>query len=109
MYVLGNLIYALARVLEIVITIYIWLIVIRALVSWVNPDPYNPIVQFLKKTTDPALKPAQRIFPPLGGFDLSPIVVVLILVFLRFFLVPTLIRLSVDFGYTGFSGYGSFF
>jgi YggT family protein len=104
MYVLANLIYALAMVLNVAITVYIWIIVIRALLSWVNPDPYNPIVRFLAAVTDPVLGPIRRRLPYLGGLDISPIIVILILVFLRYFLVPTLVRLAIDLGFTSFFG-----
>ncbi len=104
MYVLGNLIYALAKILDIAITVYIWIVVIRALLSWVNPDPYNPIVRFLAAVTDPVLSPIRRRLPYLGGIDLSPVIVILILYFLRLFLVPTLIRVSVDLGVTSLFG-----
>jgi YggT family protein len=104
MYVLGNLIYALAKVLDIAITVYIWIVIIRALLSWVNPDPYNPIVRFLAAATDPVLSPIRRRLPYLGGLDLSPVIVILILYFLRLFLVPTLIRVSVDMGVNSFFG-----
>jgi len=104
MYVLGNLIYALAKILDIAITVYIWIVIIRALLSWVNPDPYNPIVRFLAAVTDPVLSPIRRRLPYLGGIDLSPVIVILILYFLRLFLVPTLIRVSVDMGVTSLFG-----
>ncbi len=104
MYVLGNLIYAFAMVLNIAITVYIWIIIIRALLSWVNPDPYNPIVRFLAAVTDPVLAPIRRRLPYLGGLDISPIIVILILYFLRLFLVPTLVRVAVDMGVTSFFG-----
>jgi YggT family protein len=101
MFVLANFIRAAAAVLDIVITIYIWIIIIRALISWVNPDPYNPIVRILHAITDPVLRPFRRIIPIVGGLDLSPLVVILILVFLRMFLVPTLMQLAANLGYTG--------
>jgi len=104
MYVLGNLIYALAVVLNIAITAYIWIIVIRALLSWVNPDPYNPIVRFLAAGTDPVLGPIRRRLPYLGGLDISPVIVILILIFLRYFLVPTLMKVAIDMGVTSFFG-----
>jgi YggT family protein len=104
MYVLGNLIYALAMVLNIAITAYIWIIVIRALLSWVNPDPYNPIVRFLAAVTDPVLGPIRRRLPYMGGLDISPVIVILILIFLRYFLVPTLMRVSFDMGVNSFFG-----
>jgi len=104
MYVVGNLVYALAMVLNIAITVYIWIVIIRALLSWVNPDPYNPIVRFLAAVTDPVLSPIRNRLPYLGGLDISPIIVILILYFLRLFLVPTLTRVAIDMGVTSFFG-----
>jgi YggT family protein len=72
-----------------------WIIIIRALISWVNPDPYNPIVRFLYQITEPVLYPIRRRLPFMGGIDLSPIVVLLIIVFLQAFLVKTLSELAV--------------
>ena len=104
MYVLANLIYALAMVLNFAITAYIWIIIIRALLSWVNPDPYNPIVRFLAAITDPVLSPIRKRLPYLGGIDISPVIVILILYFLRYFIVPTLVRFAIDLGFTSFLG-----
>ncbi|MBI4827747.1 MAG: YggT family protein [Nitrospinae bacterium] len=92
MFVLGNFLIALANVLNIALTVYLWVVIIRALISWVNPDPYNPIVTFLRRATDPVLEPLQRIIPPAGGMDFSPIALILIIYFLQFFLVTTLIE-----------------
>lgn len=87
----GNLLLALAQVLDIVINIYMWVIIIRSLISWVSPDPYNPIVQFLYRITEPVLSRARRYIPPLGGgLDLSPLVVILVLLFANRFLVQSL-------------------
>ena len=95
MFVLSNFIVGVAQVLEVVINILWWLIIIRALISWVNPDPYNPIVQFLYRTTEPFLMSFKRIIPAYKiGIDLSPIFAVLALVFIRFFLVNSLIDLA---------------
>lgn len=97
MLVLANLIYALAIVLNILITILIFLIFFRALIGWVSVDPYNPIVQFLYKATEPLLQPLRRILPVSmrAGIDISPIIVFLILMFIRLFIVNTLIDLSM--------------
>jgi YggT family protein len=101
MFVLGNFINALAHVIGFALSIYMWMIIIRALLSWVNPDPYNPIVQFLYKTTEPVLYYARyyvrRLFPPLSGagIDISPIFVILLIYFLQMFLVRTLVEFSV--------------
>ena len=95
MFIIGNLITAIAQVLDIVLKIYYWLILIRALISWVNPDPWNPIVQFLQRITDPVLNPIRRIFPMFNtGIDFSPLIAFLILVFLQSFLVRTLMDVA---------------
>ncbi len=91
MFVLGNLLNAVARVLELAIWAYMWLIVARAVVSWVNADPWNPIVQFLHRVTEPALAPIRRRLPGWRlGVDLSLIVAILALYFIEWFLVATL-------------------
>lgn len=101
MFVLGNLFSALARVLDIFLTIYYWLILIRAIISWVNPDPYNPIVQFLYKTTEPVLYPIRKLLPLhfTIGIDLSPLIAFFLIIFLRTFLVKTLMDLSIRLSY----------
>ncbi len=90
MAVLGNLIMALAQVLHLLLNVYMLLVIARAIISWVSPDPYNPIVNFLYRATDPVLRYMQRIIPPLGGIDLSPILVLIVIVFLDQFLVGSL-------------------
>jgi YggT family protein len=95
MFVLENLIFALAKIMDIGLTIYMWLIIGRALISWVNPDPYNPIVTFLYRATEPVLAPIRRWIPLRGmGIDISPILVILIIYFLQMFLVKTMIQLT---------------
>ena len=95
MFVLSNLIIALAKIFDIVLTIYMWIIIFRALISWVNPDPYNLIVVFLYRVTEPVLGPIRRKLP-MGntGIDFSPIIVLLIIFFLKYFLVETMIQLA---------------
>ena len=91
MYVLSNLLQAVAVILDIVLTIYMWVIIIRALLSWVNPDPYNPIVQFLHSITEPVLYRVRKALPMPGmGLDLSPIIVLLAIIFMQSFLVQSL-------------------
>jgi YggT family protein len=91
MYVLSNLLQAVAVILDIALTIYMWVIIIRAILSWVNPDPYNPIVQFLHSITEPVLYRVRKALPMPGmGLDLSPIIVLLAIIFLQTFLVQTL-------------------
>jgi len=95
MFILSNLLVAVAQVFNIAITILWWLIIIRALIGWVNPDPFNPIVQLLYKTTEPFLLPFRRIIPSWKiGIDLSPIFAIMALIFLRYFLVNSLIDLA---------------
>ncbi len=96
MFIFSNLLAAVASLLSIILTILYWLILIRALLSWVNPDSYNTIVQFLYKTTEPILYPIRKMIPVnFGiGIDISPIIAFLILIFLRSFLVKTLLDIS---------------
>ncbi len=97
MFILGNFFIALAHLLEAAITILYWLIIVRALISWVNPDPFNPIVQFLYRTTDPILAPIRKFMPNLGPLDISPIIAFFLLYFLNMFLVQTLVDLGMKF------------
>jgi YggT family protein len=91
MFALRHLIGALASILDLALTVYMWLIIARALLSWVNPDPYNPIVRFLYNVTEPVLGWVRRRVPVVfGGLDLSPLLVLLAVVFLQRFLVSTL-------------------
>ncbi len=89
---LRHLIEALAMVLDGALYIYMWVIIARALLSWVNPDPYNPIVRFLYNITEPVLGYLRRRIPlVLGGIDLSPVLVLVVIYILRIFLVQTLL------------------
>jgi len=95
MFVIGNLLSALASVLNMLLSAYMWIIIIRALISWVSPDPYNPIVQFLRAATDPLLYRVRRWLPvSFGGIDFSPIIVIAGIIFLQAFLVQSLLDLS---------------
>ncbi|MEI6134918.1 MAG: YggT family protein [Desulfomonile sp.] len=95
MFIVGNLVYALAHVVDITLSIYMWVVIISALISWVNPDPYNPIVRFLYGITEPVFAFVRRYLPILPmGLDLSPLIVLLAIVFLQQFLVKTLIQLA---------------
>ncbi len=91
MFVIANFLHALATVLDTVLYLYMLIIIIRAVVSWVNPDPYNPIVQFLVGVTEPVLSPVRRLIPFYTiGIDISPIIVILLIIFLKSFLVASL-------------------
>lgn len=95
MFVFSNLLNAVAQIVNIGLSIYFYIIIARALISWVNPDPYNPIVRFLYQATEPVLYRIRRWVPYLGGIDLSPIIAMLVIKFLQFFIVETLIELAV--------------
>jgi len=97
MFIIGNFISAVAGVLQIVLTIYMWIVIISALISWVNPDPYNPIVRFLYSVTEPVFAMVRRRlpFPPMG-IDFSPLIVILIILFLQMFVVKTLLEIAVS-------------
>ena len=94
MFVISHLLKALAQVLDMALSLYMWAIIIRALLSWVNPDPYNPIVRFFYGVTEPVLARIRRVLPPIGGIDLSPLVAILAIVFLKQFLIPVLYDLA---------------
>lgn len=91
MFVLANLVNALANLVSLVLTVYLWIIIARALLSWVNPDPFNPIVRFLHRVTEPVLRPIRHRLPTVAmGLDLSPLIVILGIYVLEQFLVGSL-------------------
>jgi YggT family protein len=95
MFVLSNLLTAIAGVLGMVLTLYMYIVIARALLSWVNPDPRNPIVRFLYNATEPLLYRVRRVLPFMGGIDFSPLVVIIGIYFLQSFLVTTLVEVAV--------------
>ena len=95
MFIFGNLIHAIAYILDIVLTLYMYIIIVSALISWVNPDPYNPIVRFLYSVTDPVLRPIRRRIGIAMGIDISPLIVILIIMFIRSFLVASLFDMAL--------------
>lgn len=94
MYLLGNLIIAFGNLLEILLTAYSFCIIAAALISWVNPNPYNPIVRFLYKITEPALRPIRKLLPLRLPIDISPIILLLTIYFIQLFLIQSLIELG---------------
>ena len=95
MFIMGNFIMALVKIIDLALTLYMWIIVARALISWVNPDPYNPIVRFLYRSTEPVMEPIRRWLPLRGlGIDISPIIVIAAIIFLQSFLIQSLIDLA---------------
>lgn len=99
MFVFGDLLIAIARIADTLLEIYKWVIIISALLSWVNPDPYNPIVRFLYSVTEPVFRPIRRLIGyRLGPIDISPIIVILAIIFIQSFLVRTLLKVGYKFG-----------
>ncbi len=99
MFVIAYFLYALAQILDIALYAYMLVIIARALLSWVNPDPYNPIVRFLYNVTEPALYRIRQLIPAyIGGIDFTPMILLLVIYFLKAFLVPTLARLAFTIG-----------
>ncbi len=95
MFVFANLLEAVAKILEIGLNIYFWIIVVRALLSWVNPDPYNPIVRFLYQVTEPVLGRIRGVLPYIGGIDISPLIAILIIIFFQRFVITTLLDVAL--------------
>lgn len=101
MFVISNLLSSIAYVLDRVLQLYMWIIIIRAILSWVSPDPDNPIVRFLHAATDPVLAKVRQLvpFPTVYiGIDLTPILVLVLIYFLQLFLVRTLFDLARSMG-----------
>jgi YggT family protein len=94
--VFSNLLTAIAKVLDVVLVMFMWVVIARAILSWVSPDPYNPIVRFIHNITEPVLYQIRKRLPlSFGGIDFSPILVLLAIIFLRQFVVQTLYDLAL--------------
>lgn len=95
MFIIGYFLSALATIILWVLNIYLWIIIARAVLSWVNPDPYNQIVRFIYNVTEPVLYRVRALLPlNFGGIDLAPIVIILGITFLRVFLVNSLATIA---------------
>jgi YggT family protein len=98
-FIIANFLLALARILDIGLTLYMWIVIARAVISWVNPDPYNPVVRFLHSVTEPVMYNIRRWIPVYyGGIDFSPIIIILVIIFLQSFLVQSLIQVASRLG-----------
>ena len=95
MFIIGNLLHTIAFILDTALTVYMWIIIASALITWVSPDPYNPIVRFLYSVTDPVLRPIRRRLGMGMGIDISPMIVIFAIMFIRSFIVKTLFDLSL--------------
>ncbi len=95
MFIFANFVIAIATIFNILLTVYMWIVIISALISWVNPDPHNPIVRFLHAVTEPVLRPIRRIIGyRLGIIDISPMVVILAIMFVKYFLIQSLLEFA---------------
>ena len=96
MFIMSNLLAAVAKVLDIALTIFMWIVIARAILSWVSPDPYNPIVRFINNVTEPVLYQVRRRIPlSFGGIDFSPIIILLAVIFLQQFVVQSLYQFAM--------------
>jgi YggT family protein len=99
MFVFNNFMMAIAQLVEFLLVAYMWIVIGRAVISWVNADPSNPIVRFLYEVTEPLLRRIRRLLPvSMGSIDFSPMILILAIMFLQNFLVPTLKRLAMGMG-----------
>jgi len=99
MFVFSNLMIAIARILDIGLSLYMYVVIARAILSWVNPDPYNPIVRFLNSVTEPVLFRIRKRLPLFwGGIDFSPILVILVIIFIQAFVVQSLVQMAARIG-----------
>ena len=95
MFVFGNVLIAIAKIIDIVLTAYTWIIIAQAILSWVRPDPSSPVVRFLYAVTEPVLRPIRQRLPVIfGGIDLSPLIVILAIIFLQHVVVDNLRQLA---------------
>ena len=94
--VFSNFLTAIAKVLDVVLVMFMWIVIARAILSWVSPDPYNPIVRFIHNITEPVLHQIRKRLPlNFGGIDFSPILVLLAVIFMRQFVVQSLYDLAL--------------
>lgn len=96
MFIVGNLFSGIAYVLNLLLEIYLWVVIIRTILSWIRPNPFNPLVRIIYGAVDPVTYRISRLLPTrIGMFDIAPFVVILIIIFLQRFLVPSLFDLAV--------------
>jgi len=93
MVVFSRILTALAFILDQALQLYMWVIIIAALITWVQPNPYNPVVMFLERITEPVLRPIRRILPPMG-LDISPVIAIFAIMFVRMVIPPTLLDVA---------------
>lgn len=89
------LISSFVRLIDLFLTIYVWIIIARAIISWINPYPYHPLVRFLYRVTEPVLAPVRKIIPPIGGIDISPVIVIFIIFVIQNLLHRLLVKILI--------------
>ena len=94
MFVLANFLAAVAEMINIILSLYMFIIFGRVIISWVSADPYNPIVRFLISATEPVLYPIRRRLPVMGGIDFSPFLLILAIIFIKSFIVQSLLQVA---------------
>lgn len=104
MIALGNILYGIGSVLDMLLMTFVLLVFVRAIISWANPDPYNPFVRFLSSSTEPLLQHIRRWTRRFSStIDLSPIILIVALYFLRFAVAQTLMDYGAQLRSSGFS------
>jgi YggT family protein len=99
MFILSNFFSAIAGIMGWTLDIYMWIVIAGAVLSWVNPDPYNPIVRFINNVTEPVFNQIRKRLPVnFGGFDLSPVIVILAIYFIKAFVVTSLYGIAQSIG-----------
>jgi YggT family protein len=95
-FVFGNLFSTIAHILDILLEVYMWVVIVRAILSWINPNPYNPLVRIIYGLVDPVTYRISRFFPTrIGMIDIAPFLLLLIIIFLQKFIVRTLFDLAI--------------
>lgn len=96
MFVIGDVLVGVGQVMNMLLEIYMWIVIVRAVLSWVHPDPYNPIVRFIYNMVDPVTNRLSRILPMrIGLVDISPIILIVAIYLMRLVVV----RIIIDTGY----------
>lgn len=99
--IVGLVALSIFQLLQLVLNVFLWAIIIQAIISWVNPSAYNPVVSLLRQLTDPLLAPARQIIPPVSGFDLSPMAVIIVIYLVMLIFINPLLLWGQNMAYPG--------
>jgi YggT family protein len=95
MFIFGNFLHGVAYVVNMLLEIYLWVVIIRTILSWIRPNPYNPLVRIIYGLVDPVTYRISRLFPTrIGMFDVAPFIVILVIIFLQKFVVNSIVDLG---------------